>query len=144
MAKQQNTSFQELNHAAWGNSRTVDHVDSHTIEAVNAYVSKVREALKTMDVPPLLEILLYGSRARGDHTVESDADLALVFEGREVSRSLEILEELSETTHQIEATFAFMVSPTIIWSELLDSPVLSSNPGFYRTILAEGIPWSIE
>ena len=141
MAKQQSTSLQELTHGAWGNSRTVDDVDPETAEAVSAYVGEMLRAMKTMDVPPLVAVLLYGSRARGDHTVESDADLALVLQGYEFGRALKIHRDLCRATYEIEARYEFMVSPKIIWSDVLDSPATSSNPAFYHNLLAEGIPW---
>ena len=124
------------------NSRTREDVDHLTTDAVDAYVSVAVDALQSMDVPVLEAVLLYGSRARGDHNVESDADLALVLKGNEVGRTLQILEDLSQETHEIEAKFGFMVSPTIVWTELLDSPALSTNPAFYHNLLTEGIAWN--
>ena len=141
MTDVQGIPVQDLDMVERANLRTVEDVDQFTKDAVDAYVSVMRRALDTMDVPPLVAVLLYGSRARGDHTVESDADLALILKGGEVGRTLQILEDLREGTFPIEAEFGFMVSPTIIWSELLESPSLSSNPAFYRNVLAEGIAW---
>lgn len=125
-------------------SRTLEDVDTFTKEAVDAYVSVMLNALQSMDAPRLMGVLLYGSRARGDHRDESDADLALVLKGHEFGSALRILEDLDEKTYLVEAKYGFMVSPTIIWAALLDTPALSSNPAFYRNILAEGISWNIE
>lgn len=125
----------------WGTSRTAKDVDESTREAVDAYLSVAVDALQSMDVPPLVAVLLYGSRARGDHPDESDADFALVLQGYEFGRALSILRDLDRATHEIEAKYGFMVSPAIIWSETLDSPELASNPAFYQNFLAAGIAW---
>lgn len=116
------TSAQDRSLERASNSRPADDVDQPTREAVDAYVSVAVDALQSMDVPPLIAVLVYGSRARGDHTEESDADRALVLQGYEFGRALEILRALGRVTHDIEAEFGFMVSPTIIWSETLNSP----------------------
>lgn len=142
MADTQETLVQELGFEARAESRTREDVDDFTKEAVDAYVSVVVDAIRSMKLPPLVAVLLYGSRARGDHTVESDADLALVLQGYEFGRALGILQDLGQATYEIEAKFGFMVSPTIIWSDVFDSPASSSNPAFYRNILSEGIVWN--
>ena len=122
-------------------SRTAVDVDQSTREAVDAYVSVAIDALQSMDAPPLVGFVLNGSRARGDHTDENDADLALVLQGYEFGRALNILRDLCWVTYDIEAKYGFMVSPTIIWSEILDSPELASNPAFYHNFRDEGITW---
>ncbi len=141
MADAQGIPVREGGFETKSNLRTREDVDLLTKEAVAAYVSVAVDALQSMDVPTLEAVLLYGSRARSDYTVESDADLALVLKGKEAGRALRILEDLGQKTHEIEANYGSMVSPTIIWSEALDSPALSSNPACYRYILNEGIAW---
>ena len=112
--EKQATPEREHDFETKSNSRTREDVDHLTKDAVDAYVSVAADALQSMDVPPLEAVLLYGSRARGDHNVESDADLALVLKGNEVGRTLQILEDLGQETHEIETKFEFMVSPTHI------------------------------
>lgn len=141
MTGMDDTSAQDRNLERTSNSRTADDVDQSTREAVDAYVSVAVDALQSMDVPPLLAVVLYGSRARGDHTDESDADLALVLQGYEFGRALNILRDLDRANQDIEAKYGFMVSPTITWSDILESPELASNPAFYHNFLAEGIAW---
>lgn len=122
--------------------RTVEDVDLYTREAVDAYVAALLEALQVVDAPPLEALLLYGSRARGDHTDESDADFAIVLKGRDVGRSRQILWNLGEQTYFAEADYDFLVSPRVFWSEVLSSPASSSNPRFYRNLLSDGIAWA--
>ncbi len=142
LTEEQSASVLDLGLETKKNSSSREDIDHFTTEAVDAYVAVVVDALQSMNVPPLVGVVLYGSRARGDHTIESDADLAIVLKGREDGRALQILEELRKETYAIEAQFGFMVSPTVIWSDVLGFPALSSNPAFYRNILADGISWN--
>ncbi len=122
--------------------RTVEDIDEYTRKAVDAYVGALLDALQDVDAPPLETILLYGSRARGDHTDESDADLAIVLKGRDIWRSRQILWNLGEQTCLAEADYDCLVSPRVFWSEVLSSPASSSNPTFYRNLLSDGIAWT--
>lgn len=124
------------------NPRTVEDIDKYTRKAVDAYVGALLDALQNVDAPPLETILLYGSRARGDHIDESDADLAIVLKGRDIRRSRQILWNLWEQTYLAEADYDFLVSPRVFWSEVLSSPACSSNPTFYRNLLSDGIAWT--
>ncbi len=52
-------------------------VDVATAQAMAEFIDRLRHA----DLPPVQRVLLYGSRARGDHGDDSDIDIAVVFRG---------------------------------------------------------------
>ena len=49
-----------------------------TAQAMDEFIDRLRHA----DLPPVQRVLLYGSRARGDHGDDSDIDTAVVFPRR--------------------------------------------------------------
>ena len=117
------------------------NVDTMTHAAMKAYARAATKALRTVNAPPLEKILLFGSRARGTHSSNSGADVALVLRGRDVRRSREFLWDIGDLTYAAQAEFAFLVSPVVLWSDLLATPSLSSNPDFYCNVSREGVVW---
>lgn len=118
-------------------------IDQQTASAVDAYVRCAQHALRELAAPCLEKVVLFGSRARGTHTPDSDADVALVLRGRDVKRSRLILWDMGDLTYETEAEFSFVVSPIILWSDFLERPSLSRNPDFYRAVLQDGIEWPL-
>ncbi|MBE0477817.1 nucleotidyltransferase domain-containing protein [Candidatus Aerophobetes bacterium] len=85
---------------------------------------------------PDAEIILYGSKARGDSDEESDIDV-LVLLGREVNNTLE--EEIFSISFKIELNydviFGIIVYPQKFW----DSPLGKAMP-LHWNVDKEGIP----
>jgi hypothetical protein len=55
-------------------------IDASTLDAARVFLSRVAERYR------LHEAILFGSRARGTHGEESDADIAVVLDGGEAER----------------------------------------------------------
>ena len=118
----------------------LDELDAHTQEAVRVF----RARLDAASLPPISRVLLYGSRARGDHQHDSDVDIVLVFTGArpdydkpaEVWKDVEVVQwnayaDLKEPRVEI-TSFAY-------WQDEFDEPDKRFNPDFFRNVLADGI-----
>ena len=118
----------------------LDELDACTQEAVRLFLSR----LGAVSLPPISRVLLYGSRARGDHRHDSDVDIVLVFVGTrpdfdkraEVYRDLEVVEcnacaDLKKPRVEI-TSFAY-------WQDEFDESDKQFNPDFFRNVLADGI-----
>ena len=83
-------------------------------------------------VIPDAEVMLYGSRARGDWQEESDWDI-LILTNLEVNRSLK--EAVWEVVYPFSIEIASFISPLIVKKE-----TWKSHPGYYalrKTITSE-------
>lgn len=118
-------------------------VDETTRLAVDAYLGAATQALRKVGAPRLEKAILFGCRARGTHTPASDADVALVLQGRDVRRSRLLLWDFGDMTYEAEAEFSFLVEPIVLWSDLPSRPSLASSPEFYRNVSRDGIEWPL-
>ena len=122
-----------------------DELDARTQEAVRVF----RSRLDAASLPPISRVLLYGSRARGDHRHDNDVDIVLVFAGARpdydkqaaVWRDVEVVQwnayaDLKKPRVEI-TSFAY-------WQEEFDEPDKQYNPDFFRNVLADGIEVTIE
>jgi uncharacterized protein len=82
--------------------------------------------------------LLYGSRARGDHRPDSDADLALVL--NEQADDWRLLWDLSGLAYDVYLKTGVMIQPVPISSDDWADPDHFVRPSFLRNITREGIP----
>ncbi len=118
-------------------------MDEPTRLAVDAYVGAAAQALRRVGAPRLEKAILFGSRAKGTHTPASDANVALVQQGRDVRRSRLLLWDIGDMTYEAEAEFSFLVEPIVLWSDLLSRPSLARSPEFYRNVSRDGIEWPL-
>jgi len=116
---------------------TPDHarlraIDPDTQRAVRAFLARI---------PPDLSVeraLLYGSRARGDHNRDSDADVALVLPyGANDWRTLWMLSGLA---YDVFVETGILIQPVPISSQDWLNPEGFVRPSFLRNVSREGIP----
>lgn len=114
-------------------------LDEQTKYAINLFMSELRAA----NIPGLSRVLLYGSRARGDHDRWSDVDLAVVLDGGDPggdARSA-MNDRLADHSWNIavDTDYRFQVVASVIREEDLSHPEKRANPVFYRNVLADGV-----
>lgn len=83
------------------------------------------------------EAVLFGSRARGTHQPESDADLAVV-----LNDDLPVLGTtlvMADVAYDVLLDTGINISPLPIWKEQWEHPERSPNPRLIQNILHDGI-----
>jgi predicted nucleotidyltransferase len=83
--------------------------------------------------------LVYGSRARGDHREDSDADLALLVRGPK-NMPLPDVWELGTISTEVLLDTGVVIQVTPIRLEDWDHPERFSNPFLLENIRREGVP----
>jgi uncharacterized protein len=81
-----------------------------------------------------VELRLFGSKARGDGTPESDLDVAVVTDGP--SHGCE--DEVVDIAFDVDLAYDVYISPRVLPSSILRHPVWSLT-GFVRAVEREGI-----
>ena len=89
----------------------------------------------------LAGVILYGSRARGTHSLDSDADLALLMNGKRQAgqRVLPVTLAMADLAFEVLLETGINISPLPVWLDQWEHPERHSNPGLLRNIAREGI-----
>lgn len=82
--------------------------------------------------------IVYGSRARGTHRPDSDADVAVLLRG-EHQRFLTAKLDMADTAFDVLLETGILVSPLPIWLDEWERPQDYSNPALLRNINREGV-----
>ncbi len=107
-------------------------VDPFTERAARAFLRAIEE------VYPVMGAVIFGSRARGDHRPDSDADLAVLLPGHHGS-TVNTMLEMIDAAYAVELESGIVVSPLPIWQDQWEHPEQFSNPGLLRNIQREGV-----
>ena len=91
--------------------------------------------LAIAEVEPGAEVVLYGSRARGDETSGSDWDVLIITASRLARERRELLRR---RLYEIECATGEVISAIISCREEWDRPVHRLTP-FYRNVEQEGV-----
>ncbi|MBF0540629.1 MAG: nucleotidyltransferase domain-containing protein [Nitrospirae bacterium] len=103
-------------------------MDKQDINVINQFKELVSQKIN------IIEIKAFGSRARGDNTLESDLDVFMVVE----SLNHELEKYISDCAWEAGFPQDIIVMPTTITqSDLLNSPIRQSL--FIKNIYKEGI-----
>ncbi len=115
-----------------GRRLTLARVDAATVEATRMFLERV----ETTHV--LVAALLYGSRARGDHRPDSDADLAVILSGRCGDRSA-VGRAFSGIAFDVLMETGIRIHALPLWEPELAWPASFSNPALIAIIQREGV-----
>jgi uncharacterized protein len=85
-----------------------------------------------------IRLILFGSRARGDHQPDSDADIAVVLRGAMDNR-WKLKQQMIENTYPILLDTGLCIQPWPIAECELEDPETSPNPGLAKNIFGDGV-----
>jgi predicted nucleotidyltransferase len=110
---------------------TMKFLDPDTESAVRDFLARIPADIR------LEQAILFGSRARGEHRPDSDADVALILHERgDDGMTLMMLAELAYYAY---LDTGIMVQPVPIAIEDWLNPAAFPRPGFLRNVAREGI-----
>ena len=104
-------------------------------KALEAYVNSVRERFG----PQLHDVLVFGSRARGDNRADSDVDLAIIFETADWdywTRKFELLDMAWEALSEQ----GLLIQPSPLSKAAWDQPMTQKNARFVGEVRREAKP----
>jgi hypothetical protein len=106
-------------------------LDAETERAARAFLQRLGDY-------SVIEALLYGSRARGDHTPDSDADLALILKGENGDR-YKVVRDLGGVGFDVMLETGILVHALPLWEGEFKEPTRFNNPGLIENIKREGL-----
>ena len=107
-------------------------IDDQTKAATSAFMDKVAQYF------PIAKALLFGSRARGTHNVESDADVAILLKGL-ATPFMATKFVMDDLAYEVLLETGIRIQPLPIWQEEWDHPETYSNPSLINNVRNEGI-----
>jgi DNA invertase Pin-like site-specific DNA recombinase len=107
-------------------------IDADTERAARAFLKRLEGKY------PVVDAILYGSRARGNHTSDSDADIAVILKGDRGDRYA-AAREMAGIAFDVMMDTGVLVSPLPLWPDELARPENFSNPALIRNIQREGL-----
>lgn len=82
--------------------------------------------------------IVYGSRARGTHRPDSDADVAVLLNG-EHQRVLTTTLAMADVAYDVLLDTGINISPLPVWLDEWEHPETYTNPALLHNIAREGI-----
>lgn len=110
----------------------MSHIDQDTEEAVRRFLTLIANRYD------IAEAIIYGSRVRGTHRPDSDADVAVILRG-EHQRFLTAKLEMADIAFDVMLETDIRISPLPIWLDEWEHPENYSNPALLRNINLEGV-----
>lgn len=109
-----------------------NHVDQETEQAVRHFLALIAPRYDTAGA------IVYGSRARGTHRPDSDADVAVLLKGAH-QRFLPTKLAMADAAFDVLLDTGIAISPLPIWLDEWEHPESYSNPALLRNIAREGV-----
>jgi predicted nucleotidyltransferase len=111
---------------------SITHIDHDTEEAVRCFLKSVSSSYD------IAGAIVYGSRARGTHRPDSDADVAVLLRG-EHEQFLNAKLAMADAAFDVMLETGILISPLPIWLDEWEHPDDYSNPALLRNIDREGV-----
>lgn len=109
-----------------------NRIDRDTDEAVRRFLARVANRFD------MAGAILYGSRARGTHRSDSDADVAILLKG-EHQRILPTTLAMADMAYDVLLETGINIAPLPVWIDEWKYPETYSNPALLRNIAKEGV-----
>lgn len=108
------------------------NIDRDTEVAVRRFLALIAAHYDTAGA------VLYGSRARGTHGLDSDADLAILLRGSH-QPTLRTTLAMADVAYDVLLETGINVAPLPVWLDEWQHPENYCNPALLRNIAGEGI-----
>ena len=108
------------------------HTDPRTEDAVRRFLVGIADRYD------LAGAILFGSRARGTHRPDSDADVAVLLRGQP-GRFLTVKLDMADTAYDVSLETGILISPLPVWSDEWAHPETHANPDLLQAIKREGV-----
>ena len=112
-------------------------MDAPTERAVRTFLSMLEDRYSVQ------RSILYGSRARHSHDVESDADLAVVLKGAPGHRGA-VARDMAGIAFDAMLESGILVEALPLWESDFEHPDAFGNPALLRTIRRDGVQVSTD
>ncbi|MEO6319757.1 MAG: nucleotidyltransferase domain-containing protein [Polaromonas sp.] len=110
----------------------MNHIDHDTEAAVRRFITLMTGQFD------MAGAIVYGSRARGTHRPDSDADVAVLLRG-EHQRFLPTALAMSDVAFDVLLETGINISPLPVWLDEWEHPEHYSNPALLHNIAREGV-----
>ena len=110
-------------------------MERHLTTVETTALARFKEALQALVGDNLLSLRLFGSRARGEGTVESDLDVLVVLRHKERA----ICRRIVEAALEIDLAYGTNLAATILSAAEYQENRDYETP-FYRNVEREGVP----
>jgi predicted nucleotidyltransferase len=110
----------------------VSSIDPGTASTARAFVARVSASY------PVLDAILFGSRARGTFRADSDADIAVLLAG-DPGDFLATKLEMADIAYEVLLETGIRIQPLPIWEDQRMAPEAYSNPRLLHNIEREGV-----
>ena len=107
-------------------------LDAETERAARAFMRRLEGDY------PAVEGFVFGSRARGSHTADRDADLTVILKGDGRDRWA-LTRAMSGIAFDVMLETGILIQPLPLWQGELRRPETFSNPALIETIKREGL-----
>jgi len=109
----------------------INHIDRDTEKAVRRFLALIAGRYDTAGA------IVFGSRARGTHRPDSDADVAVLLNG-DHQRFLTTKLAMSDVAFDVLLETGINISPLPVWLDEWEHPENYSNPALLQNIASEG------
>jgi uncharacterized protein len=110
----------------------MNKIDHDTEEAVRRFLTLLASDYSVAGA------IVYGSRARGTHRPDSDADVAVLLTG-EHQRMLPTTLAMADIAYDVLLETGINISPLPVWTDEWSHPERFSNPALLHNIARDGI-----
>jgi len=107
-------------------------IDAATAQALHLFAERIAAKYDVLD------LMLFGSRARGEHRHDSDADVAVLLRGGH-QRLLPTKLAMADEAFDVLLETGIRIQPLPIWEDEWADPDRYSNPRLLKNIAREGL-----